>query len=107
LTWRPVDIASQDSQLAFDHGHLIDKAVRTTRQQTLDMELPLGLLEDQFTLGELQAHCEQVLGHAIDKSSFRRKLADRTLVEEVEGAMRLGAFRPAKLYRLRTVAQVL
>lgn len=104
LNWRPVEQAMEDGELAFDHADLIAQAVRTTRQQTFNMVMPAGLLEEQFTLGELQATCEQILGEPIDKSSFRRKLADRDLLEEVEGAMRLGAFRPAKLFRVRNIA---
>jgi len=52
-------------------------------------------------LGELQATCEQLLGHRLDKSSFRRRLADRDLVEPIEGATRGGPFRPAQLFRRR------
>ena len=59
-----------------------------------------GLLEEPFTLGELQAASEAVLGRALDKSSFRRKIDVAAVVEPVEGAMRTGAFRPAQLFRL-------
>jgi hypothetical protein len=65
------------------------------------LELPLQLLPTQFTLGDLQAVCEEVLGRPLDKSSFRRRLADRDLVEPVEGAQRIGPFRPAQLYSRR------
>jgi hypothetical protein len=58
-------------------------------------------LPETFTLGELQLTCEQILGRGLDKSSFRRKLAERELVEAVEGEMRGGANRPAQVYRLR------
>jgi hypothetical protein len=50
-------------------------------------------------LGELQAWCEQLLGRRLDKSSFRRKLSERELVEPIEGEMKGGAFRPAQLFR--------
>ena len=68
----------------------------------LDMErqdIPDGILPDSFTLGELQTLCERLLGRRLDKSSFRRKLADRRLVEPVAGALRTGANRPAQIYR--------
>ena len=58
-------------------------------------------LPGAFTLGELQAWCEQVLDRRLDKSSFRRKLAERELVEPIEGEMKGGAFRPAQLFRER------
>jgi len=99
LQFKPADEASCDTSLAFDHASLIARTLATTRQQTQGMDMPAGLVADQFTLGELQATCEQVLGHALDKSSFRRKLADRGLVEVIEGITRQGAFRPAQLYK--------
>lgn len=47
-----------------------------------------GFLPETFTLGELQQTCEHILGRPLDKSSFRRKLSDRELVEPIEGEMR-------------------
>ena len=100
LAWRRADEVIADSGLAFDHAALVARAVEATRAEVERLDLPAGLLPDQFTLGELQAACEQLLGYRLDKSSFRRKLADRQLVEPVEGIMRTGANRPAQVYRL-------
>ena len=61
--------------------------------------LPFEFLPELFTLGELQMYCEQLLGHPLDKSSFRRRLAYEPRVEPIEGQMKGGAFRPAQLYR--------
>jgi hypothetical protein len=99
LAWRPVEDAMFDRRLAFDHSALVERAVATTRAELDRLELPFGFLPLQFTLGELQTTCEQLLGRRLDKSSFRRRLADRELVEPIEGAMRGGAFRPAQLYQ--------
>ena len=98
LAWRPAEAAS-DSGLAFDHGQLVAQAVEVTRAEIDRLELPFEFLPEQFTLGELQLTCEQLLGRRLDKSSFRRKLADRDLVEPVEGAFRGGPNRPARLFR--------
>ena len=100
LAWRPVEDAIGDKTLAFDHAALIGQAVeKATREEVEVLELPFEFLPQEFTLGELQATCEHLLGRRLDKSSFRRRLSDRDLVEPVEGAMRGGAFRPAQLYR--------
>lgn len=99
LAWRPVDDAKGDKALAFDHAALIRLAVEVTRAEVDALELPFGFLPEAFTLGELQATCEQLRGDRLDKSSFRRRLAAAELVEPIEGAMRGGAFRPAQLYR--------
>jgi len=101
LQWRSVDEASVDAKLAFDHAHLIAQAAAATRSEVERLELPVGFLPEQFTLGELQALCEALLGKELDKSSFRRKLDERKLVAPIDGEMRTGAFRPAQLYRIR------
>ena len=100
LEWRPADEASTNKALAFDHAAMISAAVECTRTEVEHMELPMGYLPEQFTLGELQTACEAILGRPLDKSSFRRKLADREMVEPVEGVVRTGANRPAQVFRL-------
>ena len=101
LRWVPVDEAMQDASLAFDHAGLIRSAAEATRHEIDQLELPFGFLPDKFTLGELQEICEQLLGRRLDKSSFRRRLDDRGIVEAVPGEMRTGAFRPAQLFQRR------
>jgi ADP-ribose pyrophosphatase YjhB (NUDIX family) len=101
IRWSPVDEAMSDSTLAFDHADLIRSAAEATRSEIERLELPFGFLPEQFTLGELQGCCEAILGRRLDKSSFRRRLDERELLEPVPGEMRTGAFRPAQLYRKR------
>ena len=101
LKWVPVEEAMADQALAFDHTQLIAQAVASTRAEVQSLQLPAGYLPAEFTLGELQAMCEALLGRRLDKSSFRRRLDDAGVVIEVAGSMRTGAFRPAQLYCLR------
>ena len=100
LTWRPADDAALDRKLAFDHSSLIARAIESTRAEVERLDLPVGFVPEKFTLGELQAMCEQLLGRKLDKSSFRRRLADRETVEPVVGEMKTGANRPAQVFRL-------
>lgn len=100
LAWRPADEAAGDSLLAFDHAQLVAQAVAHTRCDVEALSWPAGFLPAQFTLGELQALSEAVLGHRLDKSSFRRRLAERAVVEPVDGVFRGGANRPAQVYRV-------
>ncbi len=101
IRWCPINEAMADARLAFDHADLIRSTAETTRAEIERLELPFGFLPEAFTLGELQACCEALLGRRIDKSSFRRKLDERDLLEPLQGEMRTGAFRPAQLYRKR------
>ena len=99
LRWVSVDEAARDARLAFDHAQLIEGAGRVTRAEVERLELPFDFLPETFTLGELQVLCESMLGRRLDKSSFRRRLDERSLLQAVPGDMRRGAFRPAQLYR--------
>lgn len=99
LRWRPAEEAST-APLAFDHAALVQRAVEQLRGEVAALQFPPGLVDPQFTLGELQAASEVVLGHPLDKSSFRRRLDAAGAVEPVQGAMRLGANRPAQVFRL-------
>ena len=101
LKWFPAEAAAVDRKLAFDHADLIGQAVLATREELERLELPFGFLPEKFTLGELQACCASILNRRLDKSSFRRRLDEKNLLEAVPGEMRVGAFRPAQLYRKR------
>ncbi len=99
LRWVAVDEAAEDQRLAFDHVRLIAGAAQVTRAEIDNLELPFDFLPERFSLGELQSLCESMLGRRLDKSSFRRRLDERKLVQALPGDMRRGAFRPAQMYQ--------
>jgi len=101
LRWWPVERVEAEARPAFDHAALVGGAVAALRTEVDRLEIPFGFAPAAFTLSELQALCEALLGRRLDKSSFRRRLDERALVEPVAGALRTGAFRPAQLYRAR------
>jgi len=100
LRWMPAEQAAQDRRLAFDHDEVIARAVAATRTDAEDLRLPRALFAERFTLGELQDTCSILCGRRLDKSSFRRRLAERDVVVPVTGEVRRGANRPAQLYEL-------
>jgi 8-oxo-dGTP diphosphatase len=98
--WHVVDELSPRKRLAFDHSDILQTALERLRSKVEYTSLPAFLLPEPFTLPQLQAVYEVVLGRAIDKSGFRtRALAADFLVEE--GLLDVGAPRPAMGYRLR------
>ncbi len=101
LRWAVADAAAADTSLAFDHSHIIAAALEDLRGEVENLELPWDLLPAEFTLADLQRYCEAVLGRPLDKSSFRRRLADRDCVEPVPGRLHGAAHRPAQVYRGR------
>lgn len=101
LEWFGADDTAGNTALAFDHAELVAQAVEATRAEFAALRFAADFLPEQFTLAELQATSEAVLGRRLDKSSFRRRLDDAGCVEAIRGAMRTGAFRPAQLYKVR------
>ena len=95
------DASEPGQSLAFDHAELLGAALAVLRDKVERHALPLHLLPARFTLTALQRTCEAVLGRALDKSVFRRRLKDSGDFAEVAGEFVLGPQRPAQLYRAR------
>ena len=101
LKWADAFDACTDTKLAFDHDDLIDAAVNALQSEVAALRFSPGLITEPFTLGDLQATAEAVLGRSLDKSSFRRRIDAGERVEPVGDEKRTGPFRPAQLFRLR------
>ncbi len=93
--------------LAFDHADILAYALQRLRYKLEYTAVGFELLPETFTLSELQAAYEVVLGEKLDKRNFRRKILSAGVIEEA-GGYRTGEGRPAKLYRFRddAVAEV-
>jgi len=96
--------AASRKRLAFDHAEILAAAVARLRSKVEYTSLPAFLLNEPFTLPQLQHTYEVVLGRPVDKSAFRKRMLDGGFMEEagmVEGA----SGRPAMGYRLRDRSQ--
>jgi 8-oxo-dGTP diphosphatase len=88
-------------RLAFDHADIIAHAVTRVRSKSHYSSLPVYLCGEEFTLPELQAVYEGVLGTTLNKVSFRRKIDELGMLMPVPGKQTGGAHRPAQVYRLK------
>jgi len=95
--WFPVD---ELPHLAFDHNQLVLYAHRRLKYKLEYTVVGLELLPELFTLTELQAMYETILGEELDKRNFRKKILSLGILEATE-ERRTGAHRPARLYRFR------
>jgi 8-oxo-dGTP diphosphatase len=88
--------------LPFDHKAILETAVSRLRSKSQYSSLPCYLAGEQFTLPQLQHVYEALMGEAINKVSFRRKMTEMDMLEPIEGQFEAaGAHRPAQLYRLK------
>jgi len=89
----PALVTGHADAIAYGHARL--------RAKTAYAPIAVQLLPETFTLGELQAVYEVVLGERLDTRNFRRDVLGAGIVEEAGTARRAGPGRPARLYRSR------
>jgi 8-oxo-dGTP diphosphatase len=86
------------SPLPFDHEDILATAVRRLRGKLDASPVGYELLPERFTLSQLQRVHERILGRGVNKDSFRRRMVQSGELEPT-GELRLGAGRPAELFR--------
>jgi 8-oxo-dGTP diphosphatase len=95
----------QSLPLAFDHAEILGLAIHRLRGKLAYSDIAFALLPELFTLRQLQAIHEAILGARLNKPAFRRRMLDSGRLEPT-GERETGAsFRPAELYRHRTGLQ--
>ncbi len=99
--WAPVRGDGVGFDLAFDHAGILADAVERLRSKLEYTHIAVHLLPEEFTLPELQRTYEIILQQPLDKSSFRRRVAQADMLEPIAGKLRDGSGRPARLYRFR------
>jgi 8-oxo-dGTP diphosphatase len=97
--WVQADQAAR-RRLAFDHGEVLAAAIARLRGKVEYTSLPAFLLPEPFTLPQLQHAYEVVLGRALDKSAFRKRMLDGDFLEEA-GQVSGASGRAAMGYRVR------
>jgi 8-oxo-dGTP diphosphatase len=77
----------------------VDVALASMRARVDQQPIAFRLLPPEFTLSELQAVYELLLGRRLHKASFRRSLHASALVEPADEWRSEGRGRPAQLFR--------
>ncbi len=63
-------------KLGFDHAEILAAAIQRLKSKILYYPVGFELLDDLFTMTELHELYETILGIAIDRRNFRRKILD-------------------------------
>lgn len=85
--------------LAFDHAAILGVTVARLRGKLDYAPIGFELLPEAFTLRQLQTVHETVLGHPLNKDSFRRRMVAGGLIEPTGRREENVLHRPAALYR--------
>jgi 8-oxo-dGTP diphosphatase len=94
--WHPVDDLPP---LAFDNNRVIDQAVARVGAKLEYTNIAYGLLPELFTLRALQATYEAITRRPLDRRNFRKRMLSAAIIEPTSERLRIGAHRPAQLFR--------
>ncbi|MBR5661033.1 MAG: NUDIX hydrolase [Bacteroidales bacterium] len=76
--WFPVD---KLPHLAFDHRKIFDAAMERLRRDIHFQPVGFDLLDDEFTIPDLQRLYEAILGVKFDRRNFQRKIMSSGILE--------------------------
>lgn len=81
ISWYEVN---QLPELILDHGKIVRKALETLRSNLERKLIGGNLLPERFTMNELQAVYEAILGEKLRRTSFQRKMLSLDILERRE-----------------------
>ena len=79
--WFPID---ECPRLAFDHDYILRKAMKKIREDIHFEPIGFDLLDNSFTMPELQRLYEAILGVQFDRRNFYKKMLQTGILDEVE-----------------------
>ena len=102
LHWHKVD---DIKKLAFDHKKILDRSLERLREQVMEHPIIFNLLPEKFSLRELQDLYQAILGIALDRRNFRKKIANKDWLIDLDEMEDDVPHRPGKLYKAKTSVQ--
>jgi len=82
-----------------DHAHIIQKALATLRTRLDDKLIGFNLLPQEFTMGDVQALYETILGKKLLRPAFQRKILGMGILQRQAKRYSGGAHKAPYLYR--------
>jgi 8-oxo-dGTP diphosphatase len=86
-------------KLAFDHAEILETAIERLRGKVRYAPVGFELLPARFSLTQLQRLYEIILGAALDKRNFRKKILAMDLLVETDEVEQGVRHRAARLYK--------
>jgi 8-oxo-dGTP diphosphatase len=95
--WFPVD--ELPAELAFDNGEILHYALQRLRNKVEYAHVAFQFLPPHFTMAQLRAVYEVILGRRIDPTNFRRRVEATGTIVPTGGFLSGGRHRPPAVYR--------
>ena len=91
---------ASSARLAFDHVEVIIESMKKLREKLMYSDMAFCMAGTEFTLPDLQAIYEILLGRSLYKANFRKMIAGRLEAAGARGKSIVG-HRMSELYRLK------
>jgi len=93
--WKCID---ELPELAMDHQEIYNEALTVLRQQLSYKPIGMNLLPERFTMSELQRLYETILGRALNRGNFYRRIMRFDVLIKHEDQRKGGAHKSPNLY---------
>lgn len=87
-------------KLAFDHHEIVNMAIDRVRNKIGYTNVGFEFLPEKFTIPELQAILEKVIGEKLDRNNFRTKVLSLDVLIELSEKKQEGKGKPSSYYKL-------
>ena len=98
--WFPIN---ELPKMVYDHGDILKDTIGYLRKELTNVELLKKLFPSDFTMPELQAVFEEILGKELDRRNFRKKIINLDILEDTGDKNNIKNGMPAKLYRFKEI----
>jgi 8-oxo-dGTP diphosphatase len=88
-------------EMAFDHKEILDSSLKFLREKIIDEPVVFNLLPEKFSLRELQDLYQAILDVKLDRRNFRKKIALKSWLDDIDEMEMDVPHRPGKLYKLK------
>ena len=89
--------------LAFDHKEIIEYSLKRTRERLEMCPVAYQLLNEKFTLTEMQRAYELIMEKKLDKRNFRKKALSTPGLRKLNEFSKSTSKRPARLYTFDSI----
>lgn len=98
LNWHSV---KNIRKLAFDHKEILETCLAHLQQEVMEAPVVHNLMPEKFSLRELQEVYEAILVSPLDRRNFRKKIAVKEWLRDLNEMEDNVSHRPGKLYKFK------
>ncbi|MDP5106882.1 MAG: NUDIX hydrolase [Polaribacter sp.] len=96
VQWFPIN---ELPELSFDHKDILEAAIKRLQGKITYEPIGFELLDKKFPFSDLEKLYATLLGRAVDRRNFRKKIVGLNVLDELEEKVSKSSGRPANLFQ--------